>query len=180
MTSGHPSEGWNRPASQNSARPLPLNRHRDLILGVEQPTPEPLLQVENLFNGFQPQSAQQRARRDFRRVPAGSAFKDGDILRPQVLHPRSIERGPVAKFFRARFAGEIRSAEPMSSQLLVEIRFSGSPIHNHKLGHAIFSHSSHTGRENFATGPAEARSVKQRERLRGPVHWTASGRGAPA
>src|SRR4051794_38110574 len=61
--------------------------------------------------------------------------------------------GPVAKFFRARFVRELRSAEPASIQLLVEIRASGSPIHNQKLGHAAFSCSSHTGREKFATGP---------------------------
>ena len=68
----------------------------------------------------------------------------------------AIERsGPVAKFFRARFVRKLRSAEPESTQLWVEVRASKSPIHNQKLGHLAFSCSSHTRREKFATGPLE-------------------------
>ena len=44
-------------------------------------------------------------------------------------------------------------AGPVWTQLLVEIRASGSPVHNQKLGYTAFSGSSHTGREKFATGP---------------------------
>ena len=64
-----------------------------------------------------------------------------------------VVRGPVAKFFRARFVRELRSAEPVSTQLSIEFWPSESPAHNQKLGHAAFSRSSHTGRKNFATGP---------------------------
>src|SRR4051812_48221983 len=64
---------------------------------------------------------------------------------------------PVAKFSRVRFVRELRSAERVSTQLKVEIRPSGSPANNQKLGHATFSRSSHTGRENFATGSTYAR-----------------------
>src|SRR3954465_7472942 len=39
-------------------------------------------------------------------------------------------RGPVAKFFRARFVTELFSAEPVLTQLGVEIRLSGRPVHN--------------------------------------------------
>src|SRR5690348_9267029 len=60
--------------------------------------------------------------------------------------------GPVAKFFRARFVRELRSVEPVSTQLLVEFMRSGSPVYNQKLSYATFSRSSHTGLKNFATG----------------------------
>ena len=63
-----------------------------------------------------------------------------------------IPSGPVAKFFRARFVRELRSAEPEYTQLKVEMRLSEIPIH-HRLGHPALSCSSHTGREKFATGP---------------------------
>src|SRR4051812_12101012 len=61
--------------------------------------------------------------------------------------------GPVAKFFRARFIMELFSAEPVSIQLRVEIRLSRGPAHNQNLCHPAPSRGSHTGRENFATGP---------------------------
>src|SRR5689334_10150552 len=76
---------------------------------------------------------------------------------PQPLH-RGRGGGPVAKFFRARFATELRSAEPILTQLWVEIQSSESPIRNHKLGHPALSRSWHTGREKFATGPARRRT----------------------
>src|SRR6476469_6732811 len=63
-------------------------------------------------------------------------------------------RGPVAKFFRARFVSQLRSAEPVSAQPWIEIRPSGRPSHNRKLGRAALSCSSHTSQKNFATGPS--------------------------
>src|SRR3954463_10365628 len=66
--------------------------------------------------------------------------------------------GPVAKFFRARFVTELFSAEPVPTQLWVEIRTSEIPINNQKLGRIAFSGSSHTGREKFSTGPVELRA----------------------
>jgi hypothetical protein len=50
----------------------------------------------------------------------------------------------------------MRSAEPVSTQLWVEIRPARSPTNNQKLGHPALSHGSHTGREKFATGPGLA------------------------
>src|SRR3954452_20037364 len=69
------------------------------------------------------------------------------------LSEPGIGDGPVAKFFRARFAEKSRSAEPVSEQPWIEIRPSKSPSHNRKLGRAALSCSSHTGQKNFATGP---------------------------
>ena len=62
--------------------------------------------------------------------------------------------GPVEKFFCARFVKELGSVKLVSDQLLVEIQPFRSPIRNHKLDHTACSHSSHTGREKFATGPS--------------------------
>jgi hypothetical protein len=64
--------------------------------------------------------------------------------------------GPVAKFFRVRFVRELRSAELVVTQLEVAIRPSRNPAHNQKLGYPVFPRSSHTGQENFATGPFSA------------------------
>ena len=72
-------------------------------------------------------------------------------LAPTVI---GIEAGPVAKFFRARFVRELRSAEPASTRPKVEVRSSEIPIYNQKLGHTAFSCSSHAGREKFATDPS--------------------------
>jgi len=51
----------------------------------------------------------------------------------------------------------LRSAEPVLTQLRVEIWAPGGPVHNHKLGDPAFSYGSHTGREDFATGPDKVR-----------------------
>ena len=62
--------------------------------------------------------------------------------------------GPVAKFFRARFVRELRSAEPASTRPEIETRPPKIPVRNQKLCHPTLSRGSHTGREKFATGPA--------------------------
>ena len=68
--------------------------------------------------------------------------------------PRITEwEGPVAKFFRARFVRELRSAEPASTRSEVGIRPPEIPVRNQKLCHPALSRGSHTGREKFATGP---------------------------
>src|SRR4051812_14357135 len=66
---------------------------------------------------------------------------------------RGARHGPVAKFFRARSVGELRSAELAPTQSWVEIRSPETPVYNQKLDRTAFSCSSHTGREKFATGP---------------------------
>src|SRR6185312_10232136 len=83
-------------------------------------------------------------------------FSDGSAS-PTRLVVRLKCDGPVAKFFRARFVSQLRSAEPVSAQSWIEIRLSGRPSHNRKLGRAALSCSSHTGQKNFATGPSGAR-----------------------
>src|SRR4051794_23662136 len=76
-----------------------------------------------------------------------------DLQRDALTRAGCTRLGPVTKFFRARFSREFRSAEPVSAQLWIEMRASGSPIHNQKLGRPAFSRRSHTGRKRFATGP---------------------------
>src|SRR3954452_19900641 len=77
------------------------------------------------------------------------------------LSEPGIGDGPVAKFFRARFAEKSRSAEPVSAQPWIEIRPSGSPSHNRKLDRAALSCSSHTSQKNFATGPPVRRPDRE-------------------
>jgi hypothetical protein len=79
--------------------------------------------------------------------------------------------GPVAKFFRAEFARELRSAEPAIMQSKVETRSSEILTNNQKLGRAVFSRSSHTGREKFATGPLAAGIEADDRRLAPPRRY---------
>src|ERR1700712_49873 len=65
-------------------------------------------------------------------------------------------RGPVAKFFGARFVREMRAAEPASTQPEIENSPAKGRIHNRRWGRAAFPRSSRTGQKKFATGPVIA------------------------
>src|SRR5215217_3523780 len=80
------------------------------------------------------------------------ALRPGRVADREARH-QAAPGGPVAKFFRVRFVRKLRSTEPVSAQLWIEILASGSPIHNQELGRPAFSRRSHTGRKKFATGP---------------------------
>ena len=108
-------------------------------------------------------------------LPSGPAACDGRIegrthvsTRPRATPLSKISLAPkgasthVAKFFRARFVRNLRSAEPSLTRPEVEIRSSERPNYNQKLGHAAFSRSSHTGPKNFATGPIEHHAKLER------------------
>src|SRR3954447_418738 len=83
-------------------------------------------------------------------TPKGSARR---WFAPTCALCRLSRSGPVAKFFRVRFVRKLRSTEPVSAQLWIEIRASGSPIHNQELGRPAFSRRSRTGRKSLRQAP---------------------------